>query len=218
MNLLKKITKNILIFTGANIASIYFYIQYKKNSSSKLNIILDLDETIIHTDKSHNLDNFNKSNILKPNIIGLTILSTTNANSIQTNTNTNSSSNRIVWIRPGVKLLLPLVAQFNNIYLFTKATKPYTDEILLQTNLDKYFKEKKYRDECIGTCKDLKKFNLDMDKTILIDDKLSNNCSGQNFYHIPRFNYWVKNDWEFFKLFGYIIWLNIKNDLKINKI
>jgi TFIIF-interacting CTD phosphatase-like protein len=206
-NLLKKITKNILIFVGANIIGIYCYIEYKKNSSSKLNIVLDLDETIIHTDKSHNLDNFNKSNILEPNIIGLTILSSSNI---------NSSSNRIVWIRPGVKLLLPLVAQFNNIYLFTKATKPYTDEILLQTNLDKYFKDKKYRDECVGTCKDLKKFNLNINKTILIDDKLSNRCSGQNFYHIPRFNYWVKNDWEFFKLFGYIIWLNIKNDLKLN--
>ena len=110
-------------------------------------------------------------------------------------------------------MLLPIIAQFNNIYLFTKATKPYTDEILLRTDLDKYFKEKKYRDECRGTCKDLEKFNIDIKKSILIDDSLSNRCGKQNFYHIPRFNCYTKYDYEFFKLFGYLIWLNIKNDL-----
>ena len=53
---------------------------------------------------------------------------------------------------------------------------------------------------------------MDATKSILIDDKLSNRCGKQNFYHIPRFNCYVKYDYEFFKLFGYILWLNIKND------
>lgn len=209
MSKLKKFTKSLSIFTTINLISICCYIQYKKKSSSKLNIVFDLDETIIHTDKQHNLDNFNKSNISKQDIVGLTYTSST-----------NTISTRVVWIRPGVNLLLPIIAQFNNIYLFTKATKPYADEILSRTNLDKYFKGKKYRDECTGTCicKDLEKFNFDSNKSILIDDKLSNRCGKQNFYHIPRFNSYVKYDYEFVKLFGYIIWLNIINDfgLKLN--
>lgn len=207
MNVLKKFSKNLSIFTTINFISIYCYIQYKKSSSSKLNIVFDLDETIAHTDKQHNLDNFNKSNISKPDINGLSYMSTA-----------NKISFRVVWIRPGVNLLLPIIAQFNNLYLFTKATKPYADEILTRTDLDKYFIDKKYRDECHGTCKDLKKFNIDINKSILIDDKLSNRCGIQNFYHIPRFNCYVKYDYEFFKLFGYIIWLNISNDLRFDKI
>lgn len=202
MNILKKITKNLSIFTTINFIGIYCYIQYKKKSLSKLNIILDLDETIVHTDKQNNFNNFNKSNITKPESVELSYTSTT-----------NTISYRALWIRPGVNLLLPIISQFNNLYLFTKATKPYTDEILSKTNLDKYFMDKKYRDECHGTCKDLKKFNIDTTKSILIDDKLSNRCGKQNFYHIPRFNYYIKYDYEFFKLFGYILWLNIKNDL-----
>lgn len=201
MNMLKKYGKNLSIFTTINFISIYCYILYKKSSETKLNIVLDLDETIAHTDKQHNFDNFNKSNISKPNLVEVSYKSTTNI-----------ISSRVVWIRPGVNLLLPIIAQFNNIYLFTKATKPYADEILFRTNLDKYFKEKKYREECHGVCKDLEKFNIDATKSILIDDKLSNRCGKQNFYHIPRFNCYVKYDYEFFKLFGYILWLNIKND------
>lgn len=236
MSTLKKIGKNISIFVGINFISICVYIQYKKNSSSKLNIVLDLDETIIHTDKKNNYNNFNKVNILKPYLVDLTYKSSSTFNTntnINTNTNTNINTNtntninlnanndtittRVVWIRPGVNLLLPLIAQFNNVYLFTKAKKTYTDEILLKTDLNKYFIEKKYRDECVGTCKDLEKFNIKIDKSILIDDKLSNRCDGQNFYHIPRFNCYTTYDYKFFKLFGYIVWLNILDDLGLNK-
>lgn len=194
--MLINIIKNISVITTINIASIYYYIQYKKKSSEKLNIIFDLDETIIHSDKINNVENYNNSNIINTNQI------------------TIQSTNRIVWIRPFVKTLLPIISEFNNLYLFTKATKPYADIVLEKSNLDKYFKLKKYRDECTGTCKDITKFDLPLENSFLIDDKLINKCQGQNFYHIPRFNYYVKNDLEFFKLFGWIIWINIQRDLK----
>jgi len=191
------IIKNITLFVCGNIFSICGYIGYKGYSTKKLNIVFDLDETIIHTDKKDNVSNYNGSNISKQDLIEI--------------------SDRNIWIRPYVKMLLPVLSKFNNIYLFTKATKPYTDEILEKIKLDKYFKEKKYRDDCKGKgiCKDLTKFKLDVNKSILIDDKLSNKCAEQNFYHIPRFNYYVKNDFEFVKLFGYILWLNISNDFGI---
>lgn len=194
--MLFKIIKNISVITTIKIISIYTYIQYKKKSQSKLNIILDLDETIIHTDKINNIENYNRTNISNTETIII------------------PSTNRVVWIRPFVRTLLPIMSEFNNLYLFTKATKPYADTVLEKSDLDKYFMIKKYRDECHGTCKDITKFNILVENSILIDDKIANRCDGQNFYHIPRFNCYVKNDFEFFKLFGWILWLNILRDIK----
>lgn len=195
-----KFIKKISFFTSINVGSIYLYIQYKSKSKSKINIIFDLDETIIHTETKNRYNDYNKKNISKPNINIETILLETNRE-------------RIIWIRPFVKLLLPIICKYNNIYLFTKAQKKYTDMVLEKTELDRYFKEKKYRDECNNTCKDLSKFNIDLEKSILIDDKLSNRCDTQNFYHIPRYNCYVKNDFEFINIFFYVLWLNIKYDL-----
>ena len=72
----------------------------------------------------------------------------------------------------------------------------------------------------ITTCKDLRKFTELEDKihvSILIDDKISNNCADQNIYHMPKFNCYVSNNISMLKLFFYIIELNIKNDIKSYK-
>ena len=216
---LYKITIGTQIFTYG----LYSYITIKsKTTQPKLNIIFDLDETLIYTQSIITYNDTNNSNKLKPEpyeIVG----------------------ERKIWIRPGVKQIIPLLAKFNNLYLFTKATEPYARDILHKTNLDKYFVDKKFRNDCKGTCKSITKFNLStysilpktysilpktyfilpktyfiLPKTyfILIDDKISNQCESQNFYHIPKFNSWTKYDYQFIKLFGYVIWLNILNDLK----
>lgn len=176
------------------ISGLYLYIQFKSKSKSKpkLNIIFDLDETLIHTEKITNCLNSNNSNTLKPKPYEIT-------------------SNRKIWIRTGVFPIIPILAQFNNLYLFTKATEPYTLDILEKTDLNKYFLDKKFREDCKGTCKDVNKFNLE-GYSLLVDDKISNQCGKQNFYHIPKFNCWTKYDVEIFKLFGWIVWLNISND------
>ena len=198
-----KIIKNIFYLSiGTGISSsmtLYTYIYYKSKQDigSKLNIIFDLDETIIHTDKIINYNNMNKKNILKPEpleIIG----------------------QRKIWIRPYVYSIIPILSKFNNLFLFTKATEPYTNDILKKTNLNQYFIDKKYREDCIGVCKNFLKFNspnMNMENTLLVDDKLSNKCEGQNFYHIQKFNYYQYNDISMIKLFFYILWLNIKKDL-----
>lgn len=186
-----KIISGIPIFT---LFSTYSYIQIKSNfSNKKLNIIFDLDETLIYTDKIINYSNSNVENMLKPEPYEIT-------------------SNRKIWIRTGVVYLVPILAKFNNLYLFTKASEPYTLDILTKTNLNKYFLNKKYREDCKNTCKDLNKFGLE-GYSLLIDDKIRNQCGKQNFYHIPKFNCWTKYDFYFFKLFGYILWLNIVNDI-----
>lgn len=204
-----KIVKNICVFAGMNFIGVYCYIQWKKKlSSEKFNIVFDLDETIIHTNKLSKLMDFNKSNMLAPtDTLG------PNINPISK----HDSVSRIVWVRPWVRILLPIISEFNNVYLFTRATKPYADEIIIKTNLEQYFKEKKYRNECDEKCKDLKKFNINLNKSFLVDDKLSNKCEKQKLYHIPRFNSYVKNDCEFIKLFGWILWINILDDVQLLK-
>lgn len=190
---IKSLFKFSIGFCMITMSGLYYYIHVKsKSTKSKLNIIFDLDETLIHTDKIKNYSNYNQSNILKPESYEIT-------------------SNRKIWIRPGVFYIIPILSKFNNLYLFTKATKPYTMNILEKTNLDKYFIDKKFRDDCKGTCKNIDKFNL-ISYSLLVDDKITNQCEKQNFYHMPRFNYWTKYDIELIKLFGWIIWLNILND------
>lgn len=176
------------------------YINWKSEQDikTKLNLVFDLDETIIYTNKIGHYNDANKLNLLIPEsceIIG----------------------NRKIWIRPYINTIIPILSKFNNLFLFTKATEPYTTDILTKTNLDRYFTEKKYREDCKGICKDYTKFehikHIKNIKTMLIDDKNSNQCEGHNFYHIPKFNYCVKNDTEIIKLFLHIIWLNIKTDI-----
>lgn len=191
--MIKTLYKFSICFPVFTLSGLYFYIQIKsKSSAPKLNIIFDLDETLIHTDKITNYYNSNNSNILKPESYEIT-------------------SNRKIWIRPGVFYIIPILSKFNNLYLFTKATEHYTMDILTKTDLNKYFIDKKFRNDCKGTCKNIDKFKL-ISYSLLIDDKLSNKCEGQNIYHIPKFNYWTKSDVELCKLFGWIIWLNILND------
>lgn len=198
-----RIIKNIFyISIGTGISSsltLYSYIDYKskQDMGTKLNIIFDLDETIIHTDKIINYNNMNKKNILIPEPLEI-------------------MGQRKIWIRPFVYNVIPILSKFNNLFLFTKATEPYTNDILIKTNLNQYFIDKKYRDDCKDMCKNFKKFNLSNMKasnTLLVDDKLSNKCEGQNFYHIQKFNYFQKNDIQMIKLFLHILWLNIKKDL-----
>ena len=47
--------------------------------------------------------------------------------------------------------------------------------------------DKKFCEDCKGTCKDINKFSL-KGYSLLVDDKISNQCEKQNFYHIPKFN------------------------------
>lgn len=198
-----RIIKNIFFISfGTGISSsftLYSYIWYKskQDDKSKLNIIFDLDETIIHTDKKINYNNMNKKNILIPEpleIIG----------------------ERKIWIRPYVYKVIPILSKFNNLFIFTKATEPYANDILLKTNLNQYFIDKKYREDCKGICKNFLKFNssyMNVQNTLLVDDKFSNKCQEQNFYHIPKFNYSQHNDTEIILLFLHILYLNIKKDL-----
>lgn len=216
---------------------------YLKKNKKKINLIFDLDNTLIISMEKNKYLNLNISH--KPTILNLrsSLISTT----------------RVVWARPMVSTVLYLLNKFTNIYLYTHAEKTYADNILLQLNIDEYFKDCRYREDNIDT-KDiitffpeidkieelnknlskLKKYNridnlsqeikdkiyktkkkLDktlqkylkaqdefISKSILIDDLKTNNCLGQEIYHIKYFYCGMEYDIELLKLLIYMFYRN----------
>ncbi len=193
--------KSFLKFTtvGAALsgASTAGYIAHKSDQSaeSKLNIVFDMDETLLHTKKQSYWSDHNNSNAATPDFPA-------------------NEGGRNIWLRPFVPALLPVLAKFNNIYIFTRGAQPYADAVLDTSGLDKYIVAKKYSEECRGLKKDVRLFNLDPAKSMLVDDKLSNAEPGQNLYHIPKYLPYLTGDIEFLKLFFHVLKWNIEEDLK----
>jgi len=50
-----------------------------------------------------------------------------------------------------------------------------------------------------------------INRTILVDDKISNKLSGQIFYHINYYQFGMKYDISMLKLFGWISWMSFIN-------
>ena len=223
--------------------TIFLLSNYLKKNKKKINLIFDLDNTLIISMEKNKYLNLNISH--KPTILNLR--------------SSLISSTRVVWVRPMVSTVLYLLNKFTNIYLYTHAEKTYADNILLQLNIDEYFKDCRYREDNIDT-KDiitffpeidkieelnknlskLKKYNridklsqemkdeiykikfkLDkslkkylklqdefLSKSILIDDLKTNNCLGQEIYHIKYFYCGMEYDIELLKLLIYMFYRN----------
>jgi hypothetical protein len=216
---------------------------YLRKNKKKINVIFDLDNTLIMSMEKNKYSNLNISH--KPSIMHL-----------QSNILSNI---RVVWARPMVSTVLYLLDKFTNIYLYTHAEKTYADNILLQLNIDKYFIDCRYREDIVDT-KDIttffpninkiKEFNKNLlklkkyskidnisqdiineihktklkinkslkkylklqdeflSKSILIDDLKTNNCLGQEIYHIKYFNFGMIYDIELLKLLIYVFYRN----------
>ena len=245
-NIIKKIHNIILMFNIILFLihpTIVLLSNYLKKNKKKINLIFDLDNTLIISMEKNKYLNLNISH--KPTILNLR--------------SSLISSTRVVWVRPMVSTVLYLLNKFTNIYLYTHAEKTYADNILLQLNIDEYFKDCRYREDNIDT-KDiitffpeidkieelnknlskLKKYNridklsqemkdeiykikfkLDkslkkylklqdefLSKSILIDDLKTNNCLGQEIYHIKYFYCGMEYDIELLKLLIYMFYRN----------
>jgi hypothetical protein len=129
---------------------------YLKKNKKKINVIFDLDNTLIISMEKNKYSNLNISH--KPTILNLrsSLISTT----------------RVVWARPMVSTVLYLLNKFTNIYLYTHAEKTYADNILLQLNIDEYFKDCRYREDNIDT-KDIITFFPEIDKIEELNKNLS---------------------------------------------
>ena len=206
-------------------------IYLKIKSIKRLNIIFDLDNTLIMSLDRKKYITMKHSH--KPNIYMV---------------------GRVVWLRPWSRQVIYILSKISNLYLFTKAEQTYADSILEEVGITHYFKICKYKQDCLIN-KDIGKFSssykklidyyykikkLDSDhitdieyiqnarnkvfqsikshslklskfinETILIDDKITNKLPGQNFYHIDFFHFGMIWDIEMIKLLLWIYWKTI---------
>lgn len=128
-------------------------------SNSKLLLILDLDETLIHSDLDLKYSAHDKYIEL------------------------NDGSVIPLNIRPYIKEFLDFCNQHFDIVIYTASCSDYADPILnfLEEHLENnYFKYRLYREHCIvyGNfyIKDLLIFNKPMEKTIIVDNNLFSFC------------------------------------------
>ncbi len=173
--------------TSCGIFGIFsLYPIYKFNSKEKINIVLDMDETLLFAYKKEKFHQIRKSNIYGKPI---------------------ESEKYIIFERPFLKSFLYLTSKFANLHLMTRGKKSYADPILKSLKIEDYFVQKKYGEDITMNCKDMKMlFNdVGLSKSILIDDLSFNQCTNQNFYHIPKYTMFNKGDWELVKLFFYLI-------------
>lgn len=206
------------------INGIYFF-NIKK--SQRLNLIFDLDETLINSEKSKYINDYNMKLIRKHDCIFEYDSISDDPNKFDESDESDESDKKIiikkqyyVWKRPHTNIILTILSKYNNLYLMTNADEDYANDICTELGIAKYFKDKKFYEDIkiynennnIDGEKDIKIFELDsVNKSILIDDLKSNNLRGQNFYHIPQYTYNKNFDIELIKLLFYIMCKNIEN-------
>jgi TFIIF-interacting CTD phosphatase-like protein len=166
------------------------YTCYKLNSlkfEQKLNIVFDLDDTLIDAHKFSHIEDENLDDIRKCDTI---------------------AGKYHVWKRPYCNSVLWLLSKFTNMYLFTRATKPYADDITNGLNIRKYFIECYYRDSCTE-CKDMSLCCKNLNLSLLVDNDKSNKCDDQQLYHIKSYYFGYKYDIELLKLLFKVILLSL---------
>lgn len=169
------------------ISVLTFYPMYKYTKPKTLNVVLDMDETLLHTHRKDKYYDCNNSNVIGSPI---------------------ETEHHVIFTRPFLHLFLFNVSKFANLYLMTKGTKKYADTVLEKLEIQDYFVNKKYREDLKHECKDMSLIieRNNLTKSILIDDKKSNQCVNQELYHIPKYNMYVKYDYELVKLFFYLLY------------
>lgn len=195
-----------LTFVGTGSAATFGYCCM--DESKKINLVLDLDETLFFTREKRVL-NQNLSKFSLPDI------------AITDNDPDDTKKEYAVWKRPHSDLMFRALAPFCNFYVYTSATQSYADPIINSLGWEHHFKNCRYRDEDyqLARCKDVTKVVNEEDRdrrTILVDDRNFNYCIGQKgsndnrqiaqFNHIPPYTLHVKGDRELLKLVWDVVW------------
>lgn len=170
------------------------YIYHKSNipDNEKLNLVFDLDYTLIHAKKYKYAQFDNLTKFRKP----YTMIETEN-------------EKYIVYKRPYIVPVLNFLSKFNNIHLFTSADREYGEDMCKVVFEKDIFKTKHFREHMNERFKDLDLIKGDINKKILIDDKIFNHKQNQNFYHISPYKLYINNDKEMLKLTIKVILMNI---------
>lgn len=193
--------KHSLAFIGGTFSSLLGFLTYKhfQPESQKMNLYFDIDSTIIHSAKYRNIKHKNISKLPHQEYI--------------MEDDQNRDKSYYVWKRPLSNIILNILSQFNNIHIYTAATKPYADSIIDNMFNNIEFKSRQYRDSINPqTGKDIEILQPEIDnsKKILFDDTLSNYKNTKtNFYHIKMFIFTNIYDFEMLPLLGFVILANI---------
>jgi hypothetical protein len=177
---MKKLCKSVIY--GSLGTYVYWY--HLTQKTDKINLVFDLDHTLIRSKSS---DQLQYLNIKNPAFFIL-------------------NEEYCVWTRPYYRVL-NLLNKITHLHLFTAATKNYADEIVNNMYYD-IFKTRLYRE----SCPEYKDLNLIHDNSILVDDKSYNRYNNQHFYHIKQYDINNHYDVELIKLFIYILKIYIRQD------
>ena len=188
--------KGFCFGVGSTLTGGALYWNYLKTipKEDRLNITFDIDYTLIKSRSADTLEDVKLKR--KPDF---TVL----------------NNNYYVWVRP-FSSIVKHISKVVNVHVFTAAKQNYADEILDNIYKDEnIFDKKLYRKDCDDLGKDLKKISNNLEKTILIDDKLYNKYDDdQKFYHIPQYHSDNTFDFELVKVFVFVMCLCVKEDIK----
>ena len=184
-----------------------FNINPKKYKSiddmNKKTLILDLDETLVHS-SFHPL--YFNNEVIQPDIF-FTILFE------------NKSHDVYVLKRPYIKEFLNKMNKIFNIYIFTASIKEYAYPLLLKLDKNKLITKKLFRESCTLSkdnkfIKDLNVLNENLKNVILIDNNPNsyryNKCNG---LPIKTWHY-DKNDKELIKIIPFLSFLSTVDDVR----
>ena len=179
-------------------------ININKNQETKKILILDLDETLVHS--SFYPFNCEDENNVKSDIF-FTILFNQKYYDVY------------VLLRPYFNEFLNKMSKIFDIYIFTASIKEYAEPLLIKLDKNNLIKKKLFRDDCTLSednkyIKDLNSLNQNLKNIILIDNNPNsyryNKCNG-----IPiKTWHFEKNDRELIKIIPFLNFLSTVEDVR----
>ena len=176
--------------------NISYILPPKTNNDNKKTLVLDLDETLVHSDFS----DFNPSDIILP---------------IQID---DEIHNIHVLIRPGVNQFLSILSKFYEIIIFTASLSKYASPLLDIIDRNNHCCYRFYREHCTFIngifVKDLKRLNRDLKNVIIVDNSpLSYAFNHDNGFPVTSW-YEDKNDRELLDIFPFLEFLSTVKDVR----
>lgn len=157
----------MLKILGSSIPTYYSFKLWQLKKKN-MNLVFDLDNTLISSEKNTSYMQHNTMNYKDPHL---------------------TLPHYMVWKRPYSEVTLYILSKFYNIHIYTAATEEYALDILEgcypSLEYNSLYSRKEWHEA--NKVKDMKIFNSDPSNYLLIDDKLSNHVEGQSFYHIPPY-------------------------------
>jgi hypothetical protein len=156
-----------ILVSGMGLGSTYVGIKLWQLKKKNMNLVFDIDNTLISSQSVGSYMQHNTRNYGTPNL---------------------SLPHYMVWKRPYSEVTLYILSKFYNIHIYTAATEEYALNILEgcypSLRYNSLYSRKEWHEA--KKVKDMTLFGNSANY-LLIDDKLSNHVEGQAFYHIPPY-------------------------------